>query len=172
MEQRDANLIIGLSGGTAGKGAKTYKIALPSSWVKQLNLEENNRGVRLIFDGESICLQPRYAPAEGHDIHKLTFFDNEKPCSVIMADYTAMTVSVKNVCNNPIKTAFGTNQNPTWAQYQEFLASRCIPKERAGLREYLEAIGLEEYDPLAIIRKTKGKMAEDQQWLLIEEDYQ
>lgn len=43
------------------------------------------------------------------------------------------------------------------------------PESRAGLREYLEAIGLEEYDPLEIIRKTAGRMAEDQQWLEVEE---
>ena len=44
----------------------------------------------------------------------------------------------------------------------------CIPRSRAGLREYLEAIGVEEYDPLAIIRKTEGRMAEDQQWIRVE----
>ena len=44
-----------------------------------------------------------------------------------------------------------------------------MPRQRAGLREYLEALGLEEYDPLAIIKKTGGRMAEDQQWLEIRE---
>jgi hypothetical protein len=29
-------------------------------------------------------------------------------------------------------------------------------------------LGLDEYDPLAIIEKTGGRMAEDQQWLTIE----
>lgn len=37
-----------------------------------------------------------------------------------------------------------------------------------GLREYLEALGLDEYDPVTIIEKTGGRMAEDQQWLTIE----
>ena len=50
----------------------------------------------------------------------------------------------------------------------DFLAERCIPRQRAGLREYLEALGLDEYDPFAIIEKTGGRMAEDQQWLTIE----
>ena len=35
--------------------------------------------------------------------------------------------------------------------------------------ELLEALGLEEYDPLAIIQKTKGRMAEDDQWMEVRE---
>ena len=45
------------------------------------------------------------------------------------------------------------------------LEERCVPRQRAGLREYLEVIGVGEYDPLEIIRKTAGRMAEDSQWL-------
>jgi hypothetical protein len=30
---------------------------------------------------------------------------------------------------------------------------------------WVQALGLEEYDPLAIVRKTQGRMAEDDQWL-------
>ena len=36
-------------------------------------------------------------------------------------------------------------------------------------REYLEALGLDEYDPLAIIQKTKGRMAEDDPWMELRE---
>lgn len=64
-----------------------------------------------------------------------------------------------------MKTAFGANELPTWEDFELFLEERCVPRERAGLREYLEALGLEEYDPLDIVRKTQGRMAEDDQWL-------
>ena len=37
------------------------------------------------------------------------------------------------------------------------------------LKEYLNAIGVDEYNPVEIIRKTKGKMAEDQSWLEVTE---
>ena len=50
-----------------------------------------------------------------------------------------------------------------------FLEDRCIPRSRAGLREYLEAIGVDKYDPLEIIQKTEGRMSEDNQWLKVEE---
>ena len=32
----------------------------------------------------------------------------------------------------------------------------------------LETIGVEEYDPVEIIKKTEGRMAEDEQWIRIE----
>ena len=37
-----------------------------------------------------------------------------------------------------------------------------------GAFHLLETIGVEAYDPLAIIRKTEGRMAEDQQWIRVE----
>ena len=43
-----------------------------------------------------------------------------------------------------------------------------MPRGRDGLREYLEAIGVGGYEPLEIIQKTAGRMAEDNQWLEIE----
>ena len=73
MEQRQGNIIIHASGGTSGKGAQTYKLALPSSWAQQIGMTGRERSV-----------------------------------------------------------------------------------------------GLEEYDPLEIIRKTEGRMAEDQQWIRVE----
>ena len=51
---------------------------------------------------------------------------------------------------------------------EQHLGDRCIPRQRAGMQKYLEALGLEKYAPLAIIEKTGGRMAEDQQWLSIE----
>lgn len=170
MEQREANLIIGKAGGTAGKGAKTYKISIPSSWINQLDLSEENRSIELTYDGEQIVIKPKKKGTEGHKILKLSYYDKDRLCSVIQADYTSETIQVVNHCDNPIKTAFGINHKPTWEQYHEFLASRCVPRERAGLREYLETIGVAEYDPLSIIRVTQGKMAEDEQWIAVEED--
>ena len=33
------------------------------------------------------------------------------------------------------------------------------------MREYLEALGMDEYNPLEIIKRTQGRMAEDDQWI-------
>lgn len=104
-----------------------------------------------------------------NSILKLTFYNNDKICSIIYADYACKKVKVENFEAPAIKLAFGINTSPTWEDYQAFLEERCIPRERAGLREYLEAIGLYEYEPIEIIKKTKGRMAEDNQWISLEE---
>ena len=105
----------------------------------------------------------------GHDVRILRFYDGEQLCSSIYADLTKQRIMVENQAVALVKTAFGNNVQPDWADFQDFLSERCIPRQRAGLREYLGALGLEEYDPWAIIEKTGGRMAEDQQWLTIEE---
>lgn len=47
----------------------------------------------------------------------------------------------KNYTEQAIKTAFGKNQFPSWADLESFLEERCIPRQRGGLREYLETLG-------------------------------
>ncbi len=98
----------------------------------------------------------------------LAFFDRDTLCTTIYADFSHKTLQAINHVANPIKTAFGNNLHPSWEDFQDFLRERCIPEERAGLREYLETMGLYEYDPLAIIQKTQGRMAEDSQWIKME----
>jgi len=84
---------------------------------------------------------------------------------IIHAVLNNKKLKAENHVNDPVKTAFGNNALPTWEDFQIFLEDRCVPRQRAGLREYLEAIGLGEYDPVEIIRKTAGRMSEDNQWL-------
>lgn len=53
--------------------------------------------------------------------------------------------------------------------FAALLEKRCVPCARSGLREYLDAIGVTEYDLLKIICKTKDCVAEDAQWIESEE---
>ena len=71
--------------------------------------------------------------------------------------------------SSPLSSAFGVNRKPTWDDLQIFLKDRCVPQERDGLKYYLSDLGLDCYDPLAIIRKTEGRMAEDSCWIKIVE---
>lgn len=170
------NIIVNTAGGTAGKGAKTYKLALPSSWISQMGLSENAKEVELRFDGQSITICRRRTLDEtaaewlaaGHTVLRLRYYDGEMLCSTILADCTDKTVRADNTTVQTVKTAFGRNEFPAWSDFEFFLAERCVPKARSGLREYLEAIGVEEYDPMAIIQKTGGRMAEDSQWISVE----
>jgi len=176
MERRMAKVNISSAGGTASKDSKTCKVTLPTTWVEMIGITKEHRNLELAFDGAKITLSRHLSGSEfaeqqlaqGHELRALRFYDRDNLCSTIYADFTGQTVVVENQAVSPIKTAFGNNLFPTWEDFQSFLAERCIPRQRAGLREYLEALGLEEYDPLAIIEKTGGRMAEDQQWLTIE----
>lgn len=176
MEKRIAKVNISSAGGTAAKGAKTCKITLPTSWLEKLGVSEDQRELELFFDGERISITRHLCGIEftihksalGHDVRILRFYDDDRLCSTICADFTDETLAVENHIADPVKTAFGNNTLPTWADFQAFLEERCVPRQRAGLREYLEAIGLDEYAPLAIIQKTGGRMAEDEQWIEVE----
>ena len=177
METRTANLIIGTSGGTAGGNATNYKLALPSTWIKEMGLTPEQRQVELRFDGASIVITRKlpfaeFLEASRHAEHKtllLSCYSGSVLCARIAADETAKKLRVENLVSDFLKLPFGNNQNPSWEDYLYFLESRCIPRTRAGLREYLETIGVDHYDPLEIIRKTQGRMAEDAIWLTVEE---
>lgn len=176
MEQRKGKIIIHASGGTAGKGANTYKLTLPSAWIKGMGITEDGREVELSFDGSTIHIAKRLSLEEfvalkkmqGHSLMKLSYYDGNVLCTTIIADMTAQALSFENYTDRVIKTAFGNNHIPTWKDLRQFLENRCVPQARAGLREYLETIGVEKYDPIEIIKKTEGRMAEDDQWLRIE----
>lgn len=176
MERRKAKVNISSAGGTAGRGAKTYKVTLPTTWVESLGITEERRELDLAFDGNRITLSQHLSGSEfaerrlaqGHAVRTFRLYDGDQLCSTIYADFTERSVMAENQAVPPIKTAFGNNPVPSWEDFQRFLKERCIPRQRAGLREYLEALGLEKYDPLAIIEKTGGRMAEDQQWLSME----
>lgn len=176
MERRQGKIIIHASGGTAGKGANTFKLTLPSAWIKEMGIGEQSREVELSFDGDTITIAKRLTmdefistkQAHGHSLMKLLYFDGDNLCTTIIVDETEHVLRVENHTGRVVKTAFGNNPAPAWEDLQHFLEERCIPHARAGLREYLEAIGVEEYDPMEIIKKTEGRMAEDDQWIRIE----
>ena len=171
MERRIAKLIVCKAGGTAGKDSKTYKVSLPSKWIAELSPTDSK--MEIAFDGERIIVSPHLSMEKFlenkkilcHKLMKLEFYDSESLCTEIIADFTDETLSVENTTEHIVKTAFGKNEAPTWKDFQNFLEERCVPQSRSGIREYLETIGVESYEPLEIIKKTNGRMAEDNQWL-------
>lgn len=176
MERRNGKLIVSKAGGTASKGSKTYKLSVPSSWIDKMMPDKSKRDIELMFDGTTIYMQSLKTPEEfaaqkvkiGHDVRKIKFYDKDKLCTLIYADFTDKTLAAENYSDNVVKTAFGNNSVPIWTDFEQFLSERCIPKERAGIREYLETIGVDKYNPFEIIKKTGGKMAEDSQWIEVE----
>jgi len=177
MKSRFGNIIISSVGGTAGANSKTYKISLPSAWVNELGINDRDRQVKLSFDGQKIVISRKCsmdefkerALAKNHLLYSVEYYDENDLCSMIYADFTDKELQVENYTNALIKTAFGRNEIPVWQDFMEFLEDRCVSRQRAGLNEYLDALGLDEYDPFEIIMRTCGRMAEDRQWLRVEE---
>lgn len=89
-------------------------------------------------------------------------------CTLIDADEGNRLVKIRNYVDIPLYKAFGVNENPTFEQYEEFLESRCFPRSRDKSKLQLSALGLPFYDPLLIIEKTEGRMAEDDFWIKVE----
>lgn len=177
MKSRIGNIIINSAGGTAGSGSKTYKVSLPTAWINELGISEVDRQVKLSFDGKKIVISRKLsmdefkqqAIDEKHSLYLIEYYDKEYLCTRIFADFTAEELQIENYTDELIKTAFGRNELPTWADFLELLEERCIPRQRAGLNEYLDALGIDEYDPFEIVKRTSGHMAEDEQWIRVEE---
>ncbi|MCM1106670.1 MAG: hypothetical protein NC355_06970, partial [Blautia sp.] len=97
----------------------------------------------------------------------LEYYDRDKLSTKIVVDYKTQSVEIENYTDDLIARAFGINENPTFADYEYFLESRCFPKTRDHLKWVLHDIGVSHYEPLAIIHKTAGRMADDAMWLKI-----
>ena len=177
MDIRELKIISNTSGGTAAAGAKTYRVTLPSSWIKQMGLDEEDSKAEVVFDGSNIVIRAKAeddlygfqskAINAGHQVVKYEYFDKDVLCSTIICDFTDKVLRVQNHTDYLLKTAFGIYDKPKWNDFLEFLEERCVPKTRENIGIILDKLDLQEYDPVAIINKTQGRMAEDLQWLKI-----
>lgn len=160
MEQRLARVNISSAGGSAGAGAKTCKVTLPISWLSVLGIGEERRQVLLSFDGEQITITPTLGMEEfaqkkvaaGDLVYALYYYDDNRLCSVIYADFTDQTLQVENHTGRLVKTAFGKKNLPTWADFEAFLEERCVPRGRAGLRDYPMDVEPKGLIPLEVAR--------------------
>ena len=177
MEIRSGNVIVSAAGGTAGKESKTYKLSLPSSWLAEMGLTAEEKGVQLCFDGDCITIRKRLffrefaekKKALGHDLRLISYFDGDVLCTRICADFSDRTLSAENYSDCNLNRAFGVKETPTWDDFLAFLEERSVPRGRDGLRYYLDELGLDEYDPWQIVQRTAGRMAGDHRWLRVEE---
>lgn len=83
----------------------------------------------------------------------------------IDVDYKTNTVKIKNYTDDNINRAFGCNEHPSMKDFEEFLEERCFPRTRDHLKLILRDMGLDYYDPLAIVRITQGRLEGDRMWI-------
>lgn len=178
-DSKDVKIILNRAGGTAGQNSVRYRIPLPAAWVKQLGVSRETPKLELSFDGETIAIRKKHrvaasdfwasAKAAGHSVKVYRYYYNKTLCSTIYADFTTERVAAENATSEIIHTAFGNNAEPNWNDFLDFLEERCVPRTRIGINNILQEMGLDEYDPIRIVEKTQGRMAEDKQWLSVSE---
>lgn len=98
---------------------------------------------------------------------RLYYLCGETLCTVIDVDFRNEKIGIKNYTDKIPLRAFGVLENPTWQDFEEFLQSRCLQSSRAGIKWILEEMKLPFYEPMLLIEKTQGRMADDAQWLQI-----
>ena len=99
---------------------------------------------------------------------RIYYMYKDEICTIIDADESRRVVEIKNYTDNLQYRAFGINTEPSFADYEEFLESRCFPRSRDKMKLELDKLGIPFYDPMMIIEKTEGRMADDDFWLKIE----
>ncbi len=99
--------------------------------------------------------------------HKITYMLGHKPMTIIYVNFFDKKIQIQNRTSNIYDMAFGKVISPNWEQFEIFINERVIPKDRVDLDKILKVIGVDHYDPLLIITKTKGKMEGDNYWMRI-----
>ena len=120
MERRLARVNSSTAGGTAGVGAKTHKVTLPSRWLQAMGINDEKREVELAFDGHQIVITKVVTieefydekKAQSHSLKTLKFWNADTLCTTIVADFTDHTLCAENHTGQLVKTAFGKNGFP------------------------------------------------------------
>lgn len=116
-------------------------------------------------DSESVA---RYCVPAQKEPLRLWYGQGEDIYTIIDVSPPQRRVTVYNYTKDLMRRAFGKIESPTYEQYEAFLESRCFPRSRDKLKLMLEELDLPFYDPLMIVEKTEGRMADDDFWLRIE----
>ncbi len=115
------------------------------------------------------CVERFHVP-ERHAPLRLWYGREEDVCTIIDVLLPQRQVKIYNYTRDLMCRAFGKIEEPTYEQYEAFLKSRCFPRNRDKMKLILEELNLPFYDPLMIIEKTEGRMADDDFWLRIERE--
>lgn len=113
------------------------------------------------------CVE-RFRVPEWRGTLRLWYGHGEETYTIIDVSPQHRRVTVYNYTQDVMRRAFGRIENPTYEQYEAFLESRCFPRSRDKMKLMLKELDIPFYDPLMIIEKTQGRMADDDFWLKTE----
>lgn len=99
------------------------------------------------------------------DLIEFKYMNKNDVASDVTVDYESGRVTCVNYTSDIYDTPFGVLKYPTINDFEEFLESRCFPKERRNCKQLLDDVGLINYSPLLIVQKTHGVQLEDYSWI-------
>ena len=91
----------------------------------------------------------------------LQYRSNGTLTTEIWVDYRTNSVRIKDYTDDVWETAFGANKNPTIKDFEDLLEDRCFPRSGDAMKLRLRELGLGYYEPLEIVKKTKGAVKGD-----------
>ncbi|MFB5265251.1 hypothetical protein ACE41H_00405 [Paenibacillus enshidis] len=100
---------------------------------------------------------------------KFEVLEMDKVIAKVTVNYTGKKVDVwqdKEV--DPIFLPFPTKETITLSDVVDYFESRCFPRTRHHADKLLKTLGLSEYDPNEIVKKTHGVLYDDYVWLRFE----
>ncbi len=100
----------------------------------------------------------------------INYYNDKELCTRIYVNQEEKHIHIVNFTDIPLFRAFGINEHPTWQDFEDFLKERCFPENRHHIELNLRALGLSEYNPLEICKRTNGRMVNDNMWMTIDED--
>ncbi len=92
------------------------------------------------------------------------FWGDEKTADVTFTNSMAL---IKRYSQHPVKQIFAKDEIPLF-EFGEILKTRCWDEHRDNLEKYLHKLGLSDYNPYEICRKTHGVMCQDKVWFKYE----
>ena len=122
--------------------------------------------VKILGEEVDVCEELKIPERKGN--LRLWYMYNSEVCAIIDVDERMQKVRLYNYTVDIFKRPFGKNEKPSFAEYEEFVEGRCFPRTRDKMKIMLDALELPFYEPIMIIRKTEGRMAEDDFWIKVE----
>ncbi len=100
---------------------------------------------------------------------RMWYMHEDNICTLIEIEERSREIYIKNYTDKMMFKAFGRIEKPTYEQFEEWLESRCFPRERDKMKLMLQELDIPFYDPMLIVEKTQGRMAEDNFWIKMEQ---
>lgn len=151
------------------RGAGRKKAFSNEDILKMKEMELNNISQQKIAEYFSVSRQTisKYLKDEIEENYnyQIDYMFKTYVCTSIFVDFLNKKIKIVNKTDDILHRAFGVNENPSWNDFNVFLKDRCFSEARGDKKSLLESLGIESYDPLQIVEKTKGKTYEDSQWM-------